>query len=109
MSQNMPSFDSLLELAQHSPEEFEQLRNKLANDIIEAAPQSQRIRLRGLQFIIDSNRRLSKNPLGACIRISQMMHNSFEDMRQALNGSIQRPTKTRHNAGVITFHRNSEN
>ncbi len=85
MSSTLPDFDTLVHLARTKPEELEQLRIRLCNDLIERAPEASRRRLRGIQFQIDMERRKAANPMAACIRISQMMHASFENLRSALN------------------------
>ncbi len=87
MEQKMPSFDTLLRMAQENPYQLEQLRNQLANTTINSAPEPLRQRLRGLQFQIDSKCKLAKTPLSACITISNMMHQSLDDLRQILNGT----------------------
>ncbi|MCP3908189.1 MAG: DUF3135 domain-containing protein [Oceanicoccus sp.] len=90
MKQKMPNFDTLLDLALNDPEQLEEIRSQLAMKTINSAPESVRQRLRGLQFQIDTTCKLSKTPLAACIRLSEMMHNSLEELRQA----VQRPQQT---------------
>lgn len=85
MKQEMPNFDVLLKLAKHDPEQLEQIRQQLTFATIDAAPGYLRKRLLGLQFKIDTTRNLAKNPLAACIRLTEMMHQSFEELRIALN------------------------
>jgi hypothetical protein len=85
MKKDMPNFDTLLELALNDPEQLEEIRNELALTTINSAPETMRKRLRGLQFQIESTRHLSKTPLAACIRLSEMMHNSLEELRYAVN------------------------
>lgn len=96
MIADMPNFDTLLELAQNKPDELEKLRNELADQIIANASAPIHDRLRGLQFQINAARRSAKNPLAACIRISNMMQQSFDELRDALNhtGSLD-PQKPR--------------
>lgn len=65
-----------VEMAENDPELFERLRRRAIEEVIEKAPESNRQRLRCLQWRIDQERNRSKNPLGACIRISQMMWES---------------------------------
>lgn len=65
-----------VEMAENDPELFERLRQRAIEEVIEKAPETHRQRLRCLQWRIDQERRRSKNPLGACIRISQMMWES---------------------------------
>ncbi len=66
-------FDQWAELARTDPEGFETRRKALIDAVIEAAPEGRRQRLVGLQWRIDQVRRLSRTPLGACVRLSGMM------------------------------------
>lgn len=95
MQQDLPNFDTLLRLAQEDPKQLEVLRIQLAQNTINEAPEYLRPRLRGLQFQIDSKRQLAKTPLAACIQLSAMMHNSFNELCDLLHGKI--PTKSRKN------------
>lgn len=70
-------FDALGAMAADDPESFEMLRLAAINKLIESAPVEKRERLRRLQWRIDQERRLARNPLNACIRISRMMWNSL--------------------------------
>jgi hypothetical protein len=81
----IPSFDTLLNIAENDPELLEKIRNQLAIRSINNAPEPLRRRLRGLQFQINSTCHLAKTPLAACIRISEMMHNSMEELRLSLS------------------------
>ncbi|WP_371194104.1 DUF3135 domain-containing protein [Glaciecola sp. SC05] len=79
-------FDYLSKLYQTDPEKFEELRAKEIEALIESASSKSQTRLRGLQFQIDAQREIHKNSsLGACIAISKMMHESFEELRFHLN------------------------
>ncbi|ODS22791.1 hypothetical protein AB835_12225 [Candidatus Endobugula sertula] len=83
---DLPKFDELVKLAQENPEALEKLRQEHINRTIENAPKAYKHRLQGLQFQIDSQRQIHKNsPLGACIKISQMMNESFAEFRSWLN------------------------
>ena len=52
-------------------------------------------RLRGLQFRIDGIRRLSRSPLGATVKLYDMMWASFLDMNDQLQG-FARMTHPQH-------------
>lgn len=82
----MPSFDTLKELAQRDPDAFETLRAELIEDFIKNSPAHHQHRLRGLQFVIDNRRRLASNPMKALIEIQGMMHDSLAELDQALRG-----------------------
>lgn len=83
----LPPFEELAEMAKSDPEALEQLRQELSEALIASAPESAQARLRGLQFQIDAQRRAAKNPVAACIRISAMMHDSLQQLNDALTGS----------------------
>ncbi len=83
---DLPNFDELVKLAQEDPEALEALRQEHVNKLIDNATPSYQNRLRGLQFQIDANRKIhSDSPMGSCMKISQMMHESFADLRGWLN------------------------
>ncbi|MDN3639764.1 DUF3135 domain-containing protein [Simiduia curdlanivorans] len=81
----LPNFDQLRTLAECEPEALESLRTELINAVIDQANGETKQRLRGLQFQIDAQRQLHKSPLGACIKISRMMTESFHQMIDRLN------------------------
>ncbi len=66
-------FEQWREVAQQDAETFESMRLAAIEELIASAPEKERERLRRLQWRIDQERRLSKSPMGACIRISRMM------------------------------------
>ncbi len=72
---NLPAldFELWLEAAQQGDDTFESMRLAAIEELIASAPEQARGRLRSLQWRIDQERHLSKSPMGACIRISQMM------------------------------------
>ena len=81
----LPDFDTLKRLAVIEPERLEELLHQQVEELLEQVdPERQRC-LRGLQFRIDCQRRLAKNHLDSCIRITNMMHDSFYDMRSKIN------------------------
>lgn len=84
----MPTFDEMVRLAKTDPETLERIRLQLIEDMIAGAPESCHRRLRGLQFQIDMERRKAGNSMGACVRISKMMHDSLFTMRQTLNAAL---------------------
>lgn len=76
---NLPAidFERWLDAAQQGDDAFESMRLAAIEELIASAPEQARSRLRGLQWRIDQERHLSKSPMGACIRISQMMWETF--------------------------------
>ena len=66
-------FDTWSEMARTDPGTFELMRLAAIETAIESAPESNRHRLRCLQWRIDQERRLAHTPMAACLRISRMM------------------------------------
>lgn len=85
MRQELPDFDTLKAMAEQDPEGLENLRQQHVNALIDQAPEPMRRRLRGLQFQIDAQRQIHTTPLAACIKLSQMMYESFSELRYLLN------------------------
>lgn len=85
MRQELPDFDTLKKMAEQNPNALEELRQQFVNDLIDNAPPDLQRRLRGLQFQIDAQRRIHKTPMAACIKLSQMMYDSFSELRYLLN------------------------
>ncbi|MDX2503306.1 MAG: DUF3135 domain-containing protein [Gammaproteobacteria bacterium] len=84
MDNQLPDVSELIRLAKEDPEGLEQLRKKLCSQLIDNAPKHYQRRLKGLQFQIDMERRRSNNPLHSCIKISQMMLESYQSLQNAL-------------------------
>lgn len=102
----LPSFDEMRLMALEQPQALENLRMLLIAELIQNAPASRRRRLEGLVFVIEAERRKARNPMQACIRLSQMMFDSLVElnatleMRLPASSEEQRPT-----ARVIPFNR----
>lgn len=100
-SSQFPEFDELSKLAKENPEALENLRKDLIEQLIQGAPEQYQNRLRGLQFKIDMERRRAKTPIASCIRISQMMQESFTKLRDALN-QMQNPQAPEKNELLLS-------
>ncbi len=90
---DLPDFEVLSKMAKEDPKGLEELRLKVINSIIDSAPEHHQRKLRGLQFKIDMEREKAKNPMAACIKISQMMHESFTQLRDALKDAQENHIK----------------
>jgi hypothetical protein len=100
----LPSFERLREMAIQDPDALEGLRQEYVQAIIDKAPEAYRLRLKGLQFKIDGQRRLSKNPMSACINISKMMHESLNQLREFIDGKGEnKPPQQKDEAVVLSF------
>lgn len=85
MASQLPSFDTLMDLAQNHPEQLEAIRRSLSAEIIEQASPRIRRKLEGINFRVDMERRRSRTPLQSCIRVAAMMHDSFCRMQTELD------------------------
>jgi hypothetical protein len=82
-------FDEWARLARAEPETFERRRSELIEEIIGDAPVHLQQRLRGLQFRVEMERRRSRTPYAACLRLSRLMWEAFlgdEGLRDRLVG-----------------------
>ena len=93
---DLPDFDTLKRMAQTEPERLDELLHQQVEALLEGASPERQRSLRGLQFRIDCQRRLAKNPMDSCLRISNMMHDSFYNMRCALNMWLQKQNAGRN-------------
>lgn len=93
----IPEFDELTKMAQNNPDQLEALRLKLIDETISLADQSFQRKLRGLQFHIDMEIRRAKSPMAACVKISEMMHGSLNELRNAITNRPQQ-----ENSAVFT-------
>lgn len=82
---DLPDFDTLLAMHRENPESLEKLRRRLTGKILRSAPDNTRQRLAGLQFRIDMEMQRASNPTARCIRLSDMMHESFSRLNHCLH------------------------
>ena len=89
MYDNWPSFDELLDIARKSPEQLEVIREQEVDNLIQNAPKEMRRRLKGIQFQVNCQRQLHKTSMGACVAISNMMHESLGKLNRVLNSYVE--------------------
>ena len=89
----LPSHEVLSQLAQDDPQAYETLRREVIEGFIDSAPEGIKFRLRGIQFRVDSVRRLSRSTLGSTLRVYTLMWESFlrlndgwQDLLRMTNG-----------------------
>jgi hypothetical protein len=106
----LPAFEELAELGRRDPEALQALGRLLTDDVIKHAPRAaSRRRLEGLKFRIEMERRRSPDALAACVRLSQLMHESLSELHAVLNepNGFRRPA-TRAVGTVLGFPRQNE-
>ena len=101
-------FDEGARLAREGPDAYEDLRNRLIQELMDNTSPEIRPRMQGLQWQIDQIRSTSANPMASCLRISQMMwdsvlgdHGLVDHMHQLSNPQSQNASKPRALATVI--------
>ena len=70
-------FYEAMELARTDPDAFEQYRKYIIESLIARAPKRSREHLRRLQWRIDMERERASNPVAACVKLYEMMWESF--------------------------------
>lgn len=66
-------FDEMTKLAQSDPDAFEEKRQAILESFIANQPEEYRQRMKQQQWVIDSTRMVSPNPLASCVRITDLM------------------------------------
>ena len=69
-------FDQWMRLADEDPEAFDKKRQTLIQATINDAPQRMTQRLNRLQWRIDTEIKLAKNPMDGCLKVYRMMMDS---------------------------------
>lgn len=101
-------FDEWAELARDNPELFEARRQAVIEEFIRKAAPAHRARLRGLQFRIDMERRRSRTPLGACIRLYQLTLDAFyRDFAPSI-GALPDPAPPGRGPGEVLAFRSAD-
>ena len=97
----------LQRLAQTDPAEFERRRLLLVEELIASAPPDIQRRLRGTQFRVELERGRASNALSATVRISRLMWESFNELREQLNllTTGQPPKPAPASADILPFRR----
>ncbi len=110
----LPAFEVLVDMARNDPQGLETLRRSLTDAVIAAASnETTRKRLQGIQFRVDMERRRASTPLGATIRISEMMCRSLADLHRSMvappgGGEAELATPVRSDAAVLPFARSAD-
>lgn len=73
-------FKEWAELARQDPDRFESRRSRIINEAIRRVPSDKQEMLHRLQWKVDRVRELKRTPLAACMAISHLMWESFNDL-----------------------------
>ncbi len=100
-------FEQWAQLARHDPHAFEQLRHRLLDAYITRSSSAHQDRLRRLQWRIDRLREQASNPMSACVQISNLMWDTFDQLGKAYKDpDILQPEKSpkvAKSAAVLPF------
>lgn len=69
----IPDFDERARLFREDPEEFERLRERLIEEVIESVPEERQERLRRFHWRVEAEFRKHKSPIGALVALQKMM------------------------------------
>ena len=107
-------FDFWANLARNDPSAFEEARKLMLDSLIEAAPARVQTRLKGLQWQIENIRKRAGTPLGACVKISNMMwtnvlgEDGLAERLHGLSEGAPTPTMPQKMAKVLPFQREQD-
>jgi len=100
-------FEQWAQLAQQDPHTFEQLRHRLLEAYIARASSARQDRLHRLQWRIDRLREQASNPMSACVQISNLMWDTFDQLGNAYKNPDLCPSekspKANKSAAVLPF------
>ncbi len=100
-------FEQWAQLAQQDPDTFEQLRQRLLEAYISRASSTHQDRLRRLQWRIDRLREQASNPMSACVQISNLMWDTFDQLGKAYKNpdgcQPEKSPKADKSAAVLPF------
>ncbi len=109
-------FDEWVKLAKEDPDAYEEMRQKMIQEVIDNTSPEVKHRMEGLQWKIDKIRSTSSNPMSSCLKISQMMWDNvtgedglLDHMRQ-LNSpeQLQKLNKPKESAKIINIKNNRQ-
>ena len=92
-------FDEAMQLARTDPEIFERYRQYVIDSLIARAPKRNQEHLRRLQWRIDQERERASNPVAACVKLYEMMWESFAG-EYGLNEVIHNAHHAHHTAAA---------
>lgn len=106
------TFDEWCALHDADPERFDACRLKMLNDLIDSAAEDSKPRLRGLMFRMEGEARRSGSQLGYNLRLSSMMMEMLDELREQLHllctadaAEFENSTPQSNAATVIPFSR----
>jgi len=99
ITQTLPSFDDLVELAKNDPEAFDSLKHNLCEEMILSASQEMQGRLRAQQSHIDLVISHCKNPNHVNVELMRELAVQINKFQEALDGSADESPA--NNADII--------
>jgi len=102
-------FSEWSDLAAKDPKAFEKRREQTIEAAIQSMPGAKQQRIRALQWRIDQERKRSKSPMAACIRLSDMMwenligENGLLDNLRYVDHAKTRPSAQKTSANILEF------
>ncbi|MFC5076323.1 hypothetical protein VTH8203_01084 [Vibrio thalassae] len=101
----LPSFDELVAMAKHNPEQLSQLRHDLTEQFIASCSTDMQPRLHAQQSHIERILQHAKNPIHANILLRQELHRQIIKFSQALNGNAP---SVENGAEIVPFSKSDD-
>jgi len=98
----LPSHEFLAQLARDDPQAYEAFRGELLENFIDSAPARLQPRLHGIQFRVDSVRRLSRSALGSTVKIYELMWESFLCLNQGWQNTLRMKNEYENSQGSMS-------
>ncbi|WP_070970481.1 DUF3135 domain-containing protein [Vibrio sonorensis] len=89
LNQTLPSFDEMMELAEHNPEAFAQFKKEMCEEMIMSASSEMQDRLWAQQSHIDRVVRHCKNPNHTNIVLMKELSLQMNKFQCALDGDVE--------------------
>ncbi len=103
MSHHTIDFEKWSELAKTDPQAFERLRRQFLLSALNRIDSNKRHKFECLQWRLDQIRHTTKTPLSACMKISQLMWTSFEELRQHYSDDTVMADSPKKSATILPF------
>lgn len=87
---SLPDFETLKMMAERGEGELETLLQAEIDILLQETPPERRRKLLGLQFQINCQKALSRNPVDCCVRLSNMLYLHYQQIRWILEDFHER-------------------
>lgn len=99
-------FDRVRKMYKEDPQRLEAIQKRMVQELIDSAPEEYQRKLRGMQFRVDVERRLSHNPMQSYLKLSELFWTEgFQNFQDVMNGDYKTPEPKGGGDNVISIRR----